>query len=357
MPPDEAKSAPVRSEAALAVGRERHVMLCSPDLDLSRQIFEALSGRGYILERVGSAADALAAVTGETHDLLICDDAPPSLDAMALLHQLRRMEGFVQAIPVVVLSSFGTPSDIAAGKLAGADDFLAKPVDMGVLDATIFSQLRLVDRVRSALAPKPVVETPPVAVIDWCAFVNMLSFGVIMSDRAGRPLYVNNAARKLGSDNPARLRTWARPWPAVIENTLFSEGILGLRLLPPDSVTGAPDSALVIVHLDLRSTDPNACCLVTLLFSPGYPNHGARLIASVLGLTPTETVVAKHLAMGKRREEIAEVMAVAMPTVNYHLRNIYQKSGTSRQSDAVRLLLSVPLAGPAAGGLAPSGRS
>ena len=348
MPPDDPRSAP-------APARERRVMLCSPDPDLSAQIFDALSGRGYTIERVGSAADALAAVAGETPDLLICDDAP-SLDAMALLHQLRQMNGPVQAMPVVVLSSFGTPADIAMGKRAGADDFLAKPVGMDLLEATILSQLRLVDRIRGTLAPKPQAEVPPVALTDWCALVDMLSFGVIMSDRTGRPLYVNSAARKLGSDNPARLRAWARPWPHAIDDTLLPEGILGLRLLSPDSMSGAPDSALVIAHLDLGRTDPDASCLVTLLFSPSCANQGARLIASVLGLTPTETLVADHLATGKRREEIAEVMSVTMPTVNYHLRNIYQKSGTTRQSDAVRLLLSVPLAGPTADDLPPSGR-
>lgn len=355
MQPAEPKPAPALPETALALARERYVMLCSPDPDLSTQIFEALSGCGYTVEMVGSAADALAAVAAETPDLLICDDVPPSLDAMALLHQFRRMDEFVQAMPVVVLSSFDTPADIAVGKLAGADDFLAKPVEMGLLVATVLSQLRLVDRVHSAIAPKPQGKAPSVALINWHAFADLLSFGVIMSDRAGQLLYVNKAARKLGSDNLGRLRAWARPWPGATDDTLSSQGILGLRLLPQDNVSGALDCPLFVAHLDLRRTDPDACCLVTLLLSPGCPNYGAQLISSMLGLTPTETVVANHLAMGKRREEIAEAMSVTMPTVNYHLRNIYQKSGTSRQSDAVRLLLSVPLAGPALGGLAPLG--
>lgn len=350
MPQDESRSRPAPPPATGDPVRERRVMLCSRDPDLSRQIVEALSRRGYRVEMVGRAADALVAVAGETPDLLICEDAPPVLDAMALLHRLRGMDGSAQAMPVVVLSSFGSPADIVAGKLAGADDFLGKPVDMNLLDATIMSQLRLVDRVRSAVAPEPVDAAPAVPARDWCAFVDLLSFGVIASDHAGRILYVNKAARQLGSDNPAKLRAWARPLPAAIDDSLSRAGILGLRVLPPDSGSGGTDSSLVIAHLDLRRTDPQACCLVTLLFSLGCPNQGPRLIATALGLTPTETVVADHLATGKRRVEIAESMSVTMPTVNYHLRNIYQKSGTSRQADALRLLLSIPLAGPTTGG-------
>ena len=79
---------------------------------------------------------------------------------------------------------------------------------------------------------------------------------------------------------------------------------------------------------------------------PSIFPDGTGLMAAALGLTPAETLVAGHLATGKRREEIAQMMSVTMPTVNYHLRNIFQKSGTSRQSDAMRLLRSVPLTMP-----------
>lgn len=37
-------------------------------------------------------------------------------------------------------------------------------------------------------------------------------------------------------------------------------------------------------------------------------------------------------------------MGIAKPTVNYHLRNIYQKSGASRQSDVINMLRAVHLA-------------
>lgn len=357
MPSAKPSAAPTASRTARPPRRDRRVLLCSPDPDLTAQTWATLTGFGYLVETVAAAADAHAAIASWAPDLLLCDDAPPSLDAMALLHQLRGADGLAAPMPVVVLSSFGAAADIAAGKLAGADDFLAKPVDAALLGATILAQLRLIDRVRGTCAPRPDDAAAAVSPIDWRALVDQLSFGVIMSDRSGRPLYVNAAARKLGADNPARLHAWSRSWPrpAPPADVPLPEGIVGLRLLPPGSLPGAAESGLVIAHLDLRVSDPGAFCLVTLLFSPGCPNDGARLMAGVLGLTPAETLVARHLATGKRREEIAEAMSVTMPTVNYHLRNIYQKSGTSRQSDAVRLLLSVPLADPIAVELA-SGR-
>ena len=82
---------------------------------------------------------------------------------------------------------------------------------------------------------------------------------------------------------------------------------------------------------------------------------GGRLVADAIGLTPTETRLASLLAEGLRLDQIGELMGIAKPTVNYHLRNIYQKSGASRQSDVINLLRAVHLAEPpgAGGGDAP----
>ena len=78
---------------------------------------------------------------------------------------------------------------------------------------------------------------------------------------------------------------------------------------------------------------------------------GGRLVADAIGLTPTETRLASLLAEGLRLDQIGELMGIAKPTVNYHLRNIYQKSGASRQSDVINLLRAVHLAElPGAGG-------
>lgn len=345
MPRDELRSV---SLAPPPQPRDRRVMLCSPDADLTGYLSDALSRRGYRVECVASAAEAFAAVADRAPDLLLCDDAPPAFDAMALLHGLRQAGQPLRAMPVVVLSSFGSPADIAAGRLAGADDFLAKPVQIDLLDAAILSQLRLVERVRAALAPAPRKPAAAVGPGEWGALADRLSFGIIMSSQNGQPLFANLAARKLAGDSAARLRSWARPHPAAAgsAHAHTDAGIVAFRMLPPASAPGAPDSSLFLAHLDLRGRDSGAACLATLLFSPDCSNHGTRLMADALGLTPTETLVAVHLATGKRPEEIAQMMSVTMPTVNYHLRNIYQKSGTSRQSDAVRLLRLVPLALP-----------
>lgn len=354
MPRDELRHAP----PAFADCRERRVMLCSPDMALSDHLEDELSRRGYRVERVASAARALVAAAKRAPDLLLCDDAPPVLDAMALLHQLQQPGQPLAAVPVVVLSDFGTPEDIAAGRRAGADDFLAKPVQVDLLDAAIMSQLRLVERVRASAELAPPNPSPAslnaadpshaAEPAGWAALADRLSFGIIMSGRGGQPLFTNLAARRLAGDSATLLRSWARPQAVAADPDdpmgAPSVGAVTLAILPPSSAPGTPDSPLFVAHVDLRRTPADAPRFATLLFSRDWPRLGTTLMARALGLTRTETAVAAHLAMGTRPEEIAQIMSVTMPTVSYHLRNIYQKSGTSRRVDAVCLLRSIPVA-------------
>lgn len=61
-----------------------------------------------------------------------------------------------------------------------------------------------------------------------------------------------------------------------------------------------------------------------------------------LGLTPTETRVASRLAQGKTLAEIASIFDISRTTVAFHMRNIFQKTGTNRQAELVALLLRKP---------------
>ena len=65
------------------------------------------------------------------------------------------------------------------------------------------------------------------------------------------------------------------------------------------------------------------------------------LAAAVLGLTPTESRVAVMLAQGVTVRKIATAMERKESTIRYHIKQIYAKHGLSRQSDLVRLVLSL----------------
>ena len=84
--------------------------------------------------------------------------------------------------------------------------------------------------------------------------------------------------------------------------------------------------------------------VLLLATDPGTPT--ARFPESVLrslyGLTEAEADIANGLLMGFSLQEVARVRGVATGTVRAQMKTILAKTGTARQSDLVRLLMSLP---------------
>ena len=79
----------------------------------------------------------------------------------------------------------------------------------------------------------------------------------------------------------------------------------------------------------------SAVVFVTVWDGAAGPPVGA--VAAVFDLTAGEIRVAERLLTGRAPAEIARDLALAMSTVRSHLASIFAKTGTSRQSDLVRL--------------------
>ncbi len=59
-------------------------------------------------------------------------------------------------------------------------------------------------------------------------------------------------------------------------------------------------------------------------------------------LTAAEARVAALLARGRTVEEVAELLSVQPNTIRVQLREVFAKTGTTRQADLVRLLTNLP---------------
>ncbi|WP_431024945.1 helix-turn-helix transcriptional regulator [Halomonas sp. H5] len=74
------------------------------------------------------------------------------------------------------------------------------------------------------------------------------------------------------------------------------------------------------------------------------PERSARapqdVIRQLYGLTPSETALAAQLVDGFTLEETAENLGIKRNTARAHLRSIFSKTGVTRQTELVRLLLN-----------------
>ncbi len=76
--------------------------------------------------------------------------------------------------------------------------------------------------------------------------------------------------------------------------------------------------------------------------APGGGEQEAQRLRETYGLTHAEARVAGRLAQGQRLSEIARDLGISINTVRGHLKQVFAKTGTHRQAELVRLVLSGP---------------
>jgi DNA-binding response OmpR family regulator len=126
-----------------------HVLLCDDEADLREMLGEYLAKRGFSVSLAGSGAELRAALEGAQVDAVVLDIAMPGEDGLSVLRSLRAA---AQRVPVLMLTAAGETVDRIIGLEMGADDYLAKPVDLRELEARIKAVLR------RAIAPAPVAD-------------------------------------------------------------------------------------------------------------------------------------------------------------------------------------------------------
>lgn len=110
------------------------------------------------VETVGDGAGALVRAGEVLPDLIVADVRMPGLDGRALCRRLRSDER-TSHIPVVLLSAAATTDDRVAASEAGADGFLAKPVEgrelLAMVSALLATRQTLRERFRTQVVLKP----------------------------------------------------------------------------------------------------------------------------------------------------------------------------------------------------------
>jgi DNA-binding CsgD family transcriptional regulator len=99
---------------------------------------------------------------------------------------------------------------------------------------------------------------------------------------------------------------------------------------------------LLVAPLPLRHSSGTSADLILLVTDPERPVHFPDgVLRSLYGLTAAQTEVANGILTGYTLTEIAAIRHVSVGTVRQQMKNILAKTGTSRQSDLVRLLMAL----------------
>jgi DNA-binding CsgD family transcriptional regulator len=68
----------------------------------------------------------------------------------------------------------------------------------------------------------------------------------------------------------------------------------------------------------------------------------SEILRRLYGLTPAEARIADLLASGSEVGEVAARSGITLETARFHVKRVLNKTGARRQTELVRLMLSLP---------------
>lgn len=155
------------------------ILLADDSKSTGEFLAEYLRSNGHRVTLVGSGEEAVEAYAKHVFDLVLMDIVMPGiggLEAVSRIKAIRRTTW----IPVIIVTGLDAEGDILNGFMAGADDYMVKPITPIILDIRIRSILRIA-----------AIQQTASAVID-----NVIE-GIVQIDRVGRIGRFNKAAESI----------------------------------------------------------------------------------------------------------------------------------------------------------------
>jgi two-component system response regulator ResD len=107
----------------------------APTRTLIRSILEAEKSDTYDVVEAGSGKECLKAVDGKgPFNLILLDVGLPDMDGYQVCTAIRSVD---KDIPIVFVTAHGELKDYAAGRAAGSDSYLVKPIGRAALRSIV----------------------------------------------------------------------------------------------------------------------------------------------------------------------------------------------------------------------------
>ncbi len=189
--------------------------------------------------------------------------------------------------------------------------------------------------------------------------LHRLPVGIILVDAMGKPIFVNNHVETILDESPdltlsrsglqARTRKHTQALHKLIHEASRSPQKTGSTLTIPTLGSAHPLSILVIpinqdnnFNFDIDTSQATAALFIN---TAGQQHTFSQdILCNHYGLTQAEARLAAALANGQSLEMIAEKFRLSKHTVRSQLKSCFHKTGTHRQTELVKLILSDPAA-------------
>ena len=188
------------------------------------------------------------------------------------------------------------------------------------------------------------------------AALNALTSGVYLTDRHGQIVYMNRAAEhQVRTSNAIRVaNNRLAPTDRMAGLALaraIGEAIGDEADLPTSGFTialpGEDNAGLIATILPLARGERQSICgafagmaAIFVQDPVAMPPFPGEAFAKLYGLTRSELRVLLAMAPGLCVKEAAQMLAISENTAKTHLQHIHSKTGTSKQTELMRLFMS-----------------
>lgn len=181
--------------------------------------------------------------------------------------------------------------------------------------------------------------------------IDALALSMVIVDSKGVILHLNVGAERLLNSRVCSLNSYAGRLSTVYpsdKNKLFALIIKATNYPAVGGamfLTGEQTRQVFVTPLPAASSfaqDWQRPLALVFVMEVGKNIPALHMLGALYGLSPAELRVAAALLVGKSPEEYALESGVTMNTVRTQLKNLFQKTGTHRQSELVAVLSKAP---------------
>ncbi|PHS77047.1 MAG: DNA-binding response regulator [Rhodospirillaceae bacterium] len=216
------------------------ILLVEDSLAIAEYVCACLVDDDYIVDTVGTLADAEAALATTTFDVVILDLGLPDGDGLDMLKSMRAAGN---KVPVLVLSARDELDERVKGLNTGADDYMPKPFAVEELKARLRALLR---------RPETILET-------------VLKAGNVALDSNAREVSVNRKIIKISKREMGVLEQLMRRFEHVVSKETLESKLYGFG----ETVTANSLEANVS-RLRKRLSQSEASIVISTLRGVGY---------------------------------------------------------------------------------------
>lgn len=313
--------------------------------------------RAWEMTFAAGAAEAVAEFRRQPCDVVVSDLAMPGMNGIELVLALRAIAD--RARYIMLTGTADLTNAVAAINQAGVFRFFTKPCATELLVEGIDSALAdiAVDGAKDVEAAHRAL--PPLTASIGLAALNRVAFGILVVNSSARVLLTNrtggeilgerdgislSVSEVLRADTPAATDHLHKLIRAAANKELADEAATGLAVERPSGKR--PLSVLLCGTPEARLEEHGPLAVLFVSDPDRQPLPDAGTISKLFDLTPSESRLVAVLTSGLKLEEAAESCELTLSTARTYLKQIFSKTGTRRQSELVKLILTSPALAP-----------